>query len=422
MQYKSFFNFEQYKHAHKRHDPPGSEDADVNNDGKIDKNDKYIMAKRRLYRQYQAAQKSTKSTEFSTPKLENNMIRLSGLVNLQALKEESHEEPAPTAAVDKKSLVGMKLKKLKGMQMTPDQEKKVDELLVQMEELTAKQKQLDVDKDGKIEADDLAKLRAGKTTDEAVGEDHEVSMASKTLDSIIKHATELKGKIGTEEKDIPAWIQDHIAVAENNLDQANTSYHEYGDEDKTDTPVDQDMAAMKEGLNEAAPEGWEKTVLAMKKHKEIDNPWALAHWMKKKGYHPRNEAQGLDEKAKWRSSSAAVKTSSPDGDDWDDYHRENPRSTGRLKSKADTPSDTGSLSRRTPGQIATKGPNKGKLSASSASTLKGRIKSGRSTQAMTKNTKKVKNPKTGKEILATTAINDPSHPAYNAAKAALGKK
>jgi hypothetical protein len=292
MQYKSFFNFEQYKHAHKRHDPPGSEDADVNNDGKIDKNDKYIMAKRRLYKQYQAAQKSTKSTEFSTPKLENNMIRLSGLVNLQALKEESHEEPAPTAAVDKKSLVGMKLKKLKGMQMTPDQEKKVDELLVQMEELTAGQKKLDVDKDGKIEADDLAKLRAGKTTDEAVGEDHEVSMASKTLDSIIKHATELKGKIGTEEKDIPAWIQDHIAVAENNLDQANTSYHEYGDEEKTDKPVDQDMAAMKESVNEVAPEGWEKTVLAMKKHKEIDNPWALANWMKKKGYRPHKKEEG----------------------------------------------------------------------------------------------------------------------------------
>ncbi len=282
----------QNKHAHKRHDPPGSEDADVNNDGKIDKNDKYIMAKRRLYKQYQAAQKSTKSTEFSTPKLENNMIRLSGLVNLQALKEESHEEPAPTAAVDKKSLVGMKLKKLKGMQMTPDQEKKVDELLVQMEELTAGQKKLDVDKDGKIEADDLAKLRAGKTTDEAVGEDHEVSMASKTLDSIIKHATELKGKIGTEEKDIPAWIQDHIAVAENNLDQANTSYHEYGDEEKTDKPVDQDMAAMKESVNEVAPEGWEKTVLAMKKHKEIDNPWALANWMKKKGYRPHKKEEG----------------------------------------------------------------------------------------------------------------------------------
>jgi len=271
MKYTQFFNFEQYHHPHKRHDPPGSEDADVNNDGKVDKNDKYMMAKRRLYKQYQSAQKSNKETDFSTPQLENDMIRLMGLVELPSivrLKEESHEEPtpAPTVAVDKKSQVAMKLKKLKEMQMTPDQEKKVDELLAQYEELTAKQKQLDVDKDGKIEGDDLAKLRAGKKADEkldpvgkedgdidndgdkdssdkylqarrdAIGkamknenEDHEVSMASKTLDSIIRHATELKGKIGMEEKDIPAWIQDHIAVAENNLDQANTSYHEYGD-------------------------------------------------------------------------------------------------------------------------------------------------------------------------------------------------
>ncbi len=38
-------------------------------------------------------------------------------------------------------------------------------------------------------------------------------------------------------------------------------------------------------LDEVAPEGWEGTVKSMKKHKEIDNPWALANWMKKKGYH-----------------------------------------------------------------------------------------------------------------------------------------
>ena len=37
-------------------------------------------------------------------------------------------------------------------------------------------------------------------------------------------------------------------------------------------------------LGEKAPEGWEGTVKAMKKHKEIDNPWALAHYMKNKGY------------------------------------------------------------------------------------------------------------------------------------------
>jgi hypothetical protein len=40
-----------------------------------------------------------------------------------------------------------------------------------------------------------------------------------------------------------------------------------------------------EELGEVSPEGWEGTVKAMKKHPEIDNPWALSHWMKGKGYH-----------------------------------------------------------------------------------------------------------------------------------------
>tara|TARA_R100000008_G_scaffold46051_2_gene27115 strand:- start:6354 stop:10658 length:4305 start_codon:yes stop_codon:yes gene_type:complete len=38
---------------------------------------------------------------------------------------------------------------------------------------------------------------------------------------------------------------------------------------------------------EDAPEGWEGTVKAMKKDKSIDNPFALAHWMKNKGYKSR---------------------------------------------------------------------------------------------------------------------------------------
>jgi hypothetical protein len=37
-------------------------------------------------------------------------------------------------------------------------------------------------------------------------------------------------------------------------------------------------------MNEVSPPGWEGTVKAMKKHSEIDNPWALAWHMKKKGY------------------------------------------------------------------------------------------------------------------------------------------
>ena len=70
------------------------------------------------------------------------------------------------------------------------------------------------------------------------GEDHEVSMANNSLDTIIKMATELKAKMGENEKDIPAWIQDHITNAENFISQASSNYHEYG----TDESINEEPA------------------------------------------------------------------------------------------------------------------------------------------------------------------------------------
>lgn len=61
-------------------------------------------------------------------------------------------------------------------------------------------------------------------TTEPIVTDHEVAMAQASLDAIIIAATELKAKIGDVEIDIPAWIQDHITNAENNLKQANQGY------------------------------------------------------------------------------------------------------------------------------------------------------------------------------------------------------
>lgn len=150
-------------------------------------------------------------------------------------------------------------------------------------DLTAAQKHLDVDKDGKIEASDLEKLRAGeKTKTENHGEDHEVSMAHNTLDDIIKNATELKAKLGNEEKNIPAWIQDHISQAQNFISQAATNYHEY----ESPVPSAEGMCEGEgcEEVSEVSPKGWEGSVKAMKKYPQIDNPWALAYYMKKKGY------------------------------------------------------------------------------------------------------------------------------------------
>lgn len=55
--------------------------------------------------------------------------------------------------------------------------------------------------------------------------DHEVGMANGQLDDIIRNATELKGKVGEKEMNLPGWIQDHISQAQNFINQANTGFH-----------------------------------------------------------------------------------------------------------------------------------------------------------------------------------------------------
>ena len=61
--------------------------------------------------------------------------------------------------------------------------------------------------------------------------DHEVAMAQNSLEAIIKAATELSQKIGTVERDIPGWIQDHITNAENYIEQAAQGFHELKNND-----------------------------------------------------------------------------------------------------------------------------------------------------------------------------------------------
>ena len=61
------------------------------------------------------------------------------------------------------------------------------------------------------------------------GEDHEVSMAQNSLKSIISSASQLMNLLGQDEKDVPAWIQDHITNAENYINQASKNYHEYNE-------------------------------------------------------------------------------------------------------------------------------------------------------------------------------------------------
>lgn len=46
-----------------------------------------------------------------------------------------------------------------------------------------------------------------------------------------------------------------------------------------------------------APPGWKKTVEKMKKHKDIDNPFAIAWWLKNRGAHPAKHENDMDASA-----------------------------------------------------------------------------------------------------------------------------
>jgi hypothetical protein len=88
------------------------------------------------------------------------------------------------------------------------------------------------------------------------GEDHEVSMAQASLKSIISSASQLMAKLGDNERDIPGWIQDHIAKSENYIEQANQSFHELESSDNSDEMNE----AMFTSANSNNPEG-DKLVL-----------------------------------------------------------------------------------------------------------------------------------------------------------------
>ena len=50
---------------------------------------------------------------------------------------------------------------------------------------------------------------------------------------------------------------------------------------------DRARAGGAQGLQDgSAPPGWERSIKRMKKHGDIDNPWALAWWMKRRGHEP----------------------------------------------------------------------------------------------------------------------------------------
>jgi len=270
------------------------------------------------------------------------MIRLTGLVDLTPIKEDERwiqkaikkpgalhtqlgvpaDEPIPAAKLKaasekggklgKRARLAMTLKRLKQeTTLSEEQINKVDAMLEVLDKVG--HEDADINNDGKVDSSDsylknrrdtIAKninediaggmdsmeQDQGMEQGQDVVDDHEGSMAKADLLSIHKKSGELYNMI-SEDEELEGWVQakitkaaEYITAVHNNMEYEKTKPNTIGNGEMS--PADSSGAMMENTITEKAPEGWEATVKKMKKHKEIDNPWALAHWMKSRGYQP----------------------------------------------------------------------------------------------------------------------------------------
>ena len=183
--------------------------------------------------------------------------------------------------------------------------------------------------------------------------DHEISMASNELESIVADAKRLLDLIKkySEMEGLEAWQQSKITKAADYVASVLRSiggeqnaleglrdpkdnpcwkgYHPVGTKKKNGRTVPN--CVPKEDVEESSPKGWEGTVKAMKKNKDIDNPWALANWMKSKGYKSHKE----DAYMETLSAMLAEKLDpNADPDVWiQDFQQADPKKYHQFKNK-----------------------------------------------------------------------------------------
>ena len=168
--------------------------------------------------------------------------------------------------------------------------------------------------------------------------DDEGSMVLNQLDQMERAVKMVRDFIGTDyEKQLPAWVQSKLTLASDYIDTvgnylnsknedvneaASASIRMYkalqqakekrereerlGNELLNKKPPEQKPVQKEEVVSEVAPPGFEGTVKAMKKHKDIDNPWALAWSMKNKGYKSHKKADGTPKNENYQDPMAAT--------------------------------------------------------------------------------------------------------------------
>jgi hypothetical protein len=176
-----------------------------------------------------------------------------------------NQEKIAQAAEPKDKITGADFKALRAKKGMKEEDSKLEEK-VDMEELEMMLKKLKKDNPGKKVTYSFIKDSPKgyvfyidkKLVKE--GEDHEVSMAQNSLKSIISSASQLMNLLGQDEKDVPAWIQDHITNAENFINQASKNYHEYNE----GTTGEYDMDELPDGTVEKSADDAEDLDMALK--------------------------------------------------------------------------------------------------------------------------------------------------------------
>jgi len=166
-------------------DPVGKEDKDINNDGKVDKTDKYLLKRRKAI-----AANIKEDNEMEFPK------EISSRYNDEFIF--IHDDSKP-GFYNIKDLATGKIVGRAGFS-TPEKAKSF--------------------------AMDKVKPKGGTISTQLEGQDHEVAMAISSLEAIAEAIVELRQKLGNTERNIPGWIQDHITNAENYIEQAAQGFHE----------------------------------------------------------------------------------------------------------------------------------------------------------------------------------------------------
>lgn len=170
----------------------------------------------------------------------------------------------------------------------------------------------DVNNDGKVNKTDkylmnrrnvrTAAINRNKFTEEFIGE---------VKDSNSKSNKQIKGKANNSSRiKVFPTVQEQVAPSDNQSVDKNKISTLQRFQKREEQLNREKLAAQRSGklpvgsvqmnsyeiegedIQEVSPPGFKGTVKAMKKHKEIDNPWALANWMKQKGYKSHRKASG----------------------------------------------------------------------------------------------------------------------------------